>query len=127
MPNNQDAVKLLPCPFCGGEAYEGYDDCSYGDYVECSDCLTKVRNLTFSSINPQPDAATVWQRRAPTPREQELEAQNKALWELVEATHILTKNLRDISTMKEQWIPMVALENAEQVLAAIQKAKESMK
>jgi len=125
MPNNQDAVKLLPCPFCGGEAYEGYDDCSYGDYVECSDCLTKVRNLTFSSINPQPDAATVWQRRAPTPREQELEAVLDEARKALADFALLFKSSNSVAVSMVRLEPKhAAVIELEQALAAINKVLE---
>jgi Lar family restriction alleviation protein len=42
--NNID--ELLPCPFCGGKAHEGYEeaysvDSSY-EYVGCSKCTARI-------------------------------------------------------------------------------------
>jgi hypothetical protein len=74
-----------------------------GDYLRAEEAMYKTRNT-----------------RAPTPREQELEAQNKALWELVGETIGYADAMYDGTGPwphdKKQ------LENK---LAAIQKAREA--
>jgi hypothetical protein len=76
MPNNQDVVKLLPCPFTGNHAR-----------VECSreDCFYVVSGGAAQVEGPvaktEAEAIRLWNTRVPTrakkvptPREQELEA-----------------------------------------------------
>jgi hypothetical protein len=70
MPNNQDAVKMLPCPFCGNDPQISDD---VFNWYGCPNA-----NCPASVVNT---SAKTWQTRAPTPREQELEAENKALWD----------------------------------------------
>jgi len=71
---------------------------------------------------------------APTPREQELEAQNKALWELVgecekagNAMDDAARNNNMENTCRSYAKLNEAIGNWRGTLAAIQKAKESMK
>lgn len=115
MSNNQDAVKLLPCPWCGPvgavAVSPNFSKCGAGKptwVASCQNCQAKI----YDELSTQEIAAQRWNNRTPTPREQELEAQlnrtqslysiadkqrelaldkvgeleaqNKALWELVE-------------------------------------------
>lgn len=67
-------TKLLPCPFCGGGAILGLkEDC--GDwFVGCKECRT-----TSGDCPSQLKIVEMWNRRAPSPREQRLEAALKAI------------------------------------------------
>ncbi len=69
MPNNQDTLKLLPCPFTGREARidQGGEDCFYG--------VSKGPDQAEGPVRETYEAAVkAWNTRTPTPREQELEA-----------------------------------------------------
>jgi len=56
-----DEVKLLPCPFCGGEAkVAGYDICSFE--VACTDCKAGVGWVVDYQFKA--DAIAAWNRRA---------------------------------------------------------------
>jgi hypothetical protein len=105
---------LKPCPFCNGEPWEGYHDYSYGDYVNCQNCGVEMPNQSRGADV----AVRMWNTRAPTPREQELEAQNKALWELV---------VRFEAYIEMHYPETDGVEHLEEddILAAIQEAKES--
>ena len=66
-----------------------------------------------------------WQRRAPTPREQELEAQNKALWELLEDCEVSIHLLAGYTELRQsQPLKTSAYIFAKSTLTAIQKEKE---
>lgn len=46
MPNNQPSPKLLPCPFCGGEAVEMITtqrDFYPSSHVECLGCSASIK------------------------------------------------------------------------------------
>lgn len=66
-------LKLLPCPFCGGEAKlktarESDGQISYGSiYVACLDCRsTGLSYTTYYNVssNPEEEAIAAWNRRA---------------------------------------------------------------
>lgn len=58
MANAIDDVKLLPCPFCGGEAILLKDHKKFGLYVACTVCAACTITGT------QPEAIAAWNRRA---------------------------------------------------------------
>ena len=145
MPNKQDAVKLLP-------PIEHAEDDSTRAYIPLAggyEFQTKGNGSTVRLLCPdgqqQPlswnppwneQALDVCMRahhaalaaRAPTPREQELEAQNKALWELVNGCEIVLKNTEGrmrghIMWENEAGVSMT-LQNMRDLIAAIQKVKE---
>jgi hypothetical protein len=102
MPNNQDAVKLLP-----GTGYQP------------THAPEKLIMPTQSNVRP-----------TPTPREQELEAQNKALWELVSRCEQAFNSITNITTDKVNAEFMLRkLRETDDIvcatLAAIQKAREA--
>jgi hypothetical protein len=101
MPNNQDAVREWGlCPLH-----------LHNQKLDCADCQ-EIREA-----NARLDAKL----RAPTPREQELEAQNKALWELVGHVDALLA-----ADERGQGIGYAeAIQRCAKTLAAIQKAKEA--
>jgi hypothetical protein len=117
-----------------------------GNHIADDIALLPIQPLTESPDSEQ-QYKERWNTRAPTPREQELEAQNKALWELVDAlahpydfdaeeAMFQLKNLYNKSddesgvfevddvTYKIVMINLSLLAEA-QKLAAIQKAKEA--
>jgi hypothetical protein len=103
---------LKPCPFCGhaSEYCDIIDGVRY-PYCVTPDCVMNLEN---------PDEHN-WNTRAPTPREQELEAQNKALWELVGHVDALLA-----ADERGQGIGYAeAIQRCAKTLAAIQKAKEA--
>jgi hypothetical protein len=62
--NNQEAVKLLPCPWCGkAPKYDTFIDGDVYPYCCTKGCPAWLENPTI----------VAWNTRAPTPREQELE------------------------------------------------------
>jgi Lar family restriction alleviation protein len=145
MPNNQD-VKLLPCPFCGGEDID-VSIYPYSTTIQCNKCQAFSPRYGCTNQISEKAAISRWNTRAPTPREAELEAQNKALWELVDAlahpydfdaeeAMFQLKNLYNKSddesgvfevddvTYKIVMINLSLLAEA-QKLAAIQEAKEA--
>jgi hypothetical protein len=114
MPNNQDAVNKRII-FPQGYYWEPHNFQFDGKHDHCLSCLSgniyspegKIVLGYEKYILPFSQAMN-----APTPREQELEAQNKALWELV-------KEYAEC----EGYSPLD--KKAKRLLAAIQKAKES--
>ena len=154
MTNNQD-VKLLPCLFCG----EAQNKSGLTIHPQLNRVISQT--YSFTCVNNACAARTAdhfgtpfaaldaWNTRAPTPREQELEAknkeiarklagtyaditilnhklvlaeaQNKALWELVgECEKGLDCSLKcNMETFQER-------KPAVEALAAIQKAKEGI-
>lgn len=52
--------KLLPCPFCGGEAEvsEGYSGMPKGTFVQCKNCWAFV-----AGFKTKTDAISAWNRR----------------------------------------------------------------
>ena len=77
-------MKLLPCPWCGETEYGvSFAINNIGNHVvECNNCCVQQCEQMPKEFN-QSGQVHEWNTRAPTPREQELEAQNKALRELV--------------------------------------------
>lgn len=61
MPNKE----LKPCPFCGGEAYVGQDECWYWDWeAHCLQC-----GATFDTLfETKKQAIEAWNRRADNER-----------------------------------------------------------
>lgn len=57
--------KLLPCPFCGGDA-EFHDTSS--TWVRCEDCGAEIQCQVEKK-----DAALAWNHRTPTPQTREAE------------------------------------------------------
>jgi Lar family restriction alleviation protein len=119
MPSNQDAVKLLPCPFCGGEDID-VSIYPYSTTIQCNKCQAFSPRYGCTNQISEKAAISRWNTRAPTPREAELEAQNKALWELVgnaeKALDIAEVHLRHGRIDVWNWV--------KETLAAIRKAKE---
>jgi hypothetical protein len=118
MPNNQDAVKLLPLR--GGWHFTKEGDDYYLTSPEGSYSNGYSASYTLDMAN-----AFAAAMNTPTPREQELEAQNKALWELVEQCNTALREA-DIHcggltkiTGRPQRLAIVDL-----TIVAIQKAKE---
>jgi hypothetical protein len=101
VPNNQYAVKLLPWP---ANIVADRHEIS-GKWV--------LHYLTDEQAH-----ACLRAMNTPTPREQELEAQNKALWELVEECERSLLWFNANTADKNRWI-------SQHPLAAIQKAKEA--
>lgn len=127
MPNNQDTLKLLPCPFTGREARidQGGEDCFYG--------VSKGPDQAEGPVRETYEAAVkAWNTRTPTPREQELEAQNKALWELVDWSKIMLNDSQQYMEVMGFDCKLVEFKNAYERFVkskgdwekAIQKAKE---
>lgn len=61
MTNDKDGAGLLPCPFCGGEAF------TVNDHVECTGCpceLGSVYNGDDGVFDSAEDAIDAWNRRA---------------------------------------------------------------
>ena len=113
--DSQD-VKLLPCPLEANSALGTLASLQPSDHkkdIEYTSSLYILGKFV--------DFYTKNQR--PAPREQELEAQNKALWELVgnaERTLHQWANPTEQFTDISEWSELV-----NQTLATIQKAKES--
>ena len=75
MSNNQDAVKLLPCPFCGAAAK--LEQGGFGEqFAACTRCWL---HMGMAWADTKENAVKGWNTRAPTPREQELEARCREL------------------------------------------------
>ena len=62
-------IKLLPCPFCGGEAIQEageravwYDEYEYFECVHCTNCKASVEAETVE------EAVTKWNARKPMER-----------------------------------------------------------
>ncbi|NDD83429.1 hypothetical protein EBZ38_03990 [bacterium] len=116
MPNNQDTVKLLP-------------NVTFDDVCEDKELCEAIRNAMLPAIEAvvyrsamvakQFALQAITLHRAPTPREQELEAQNKALWELV--SKIVGANNLRVAHGDETYLGAAMMEAD----AAIQKAKGS--
>ncbi len=126
MPNNQDAVKLLP---------KGYWIEGRSIYKEDEGRIHVARFTTFSNREANQDVVNDFAAamNAPTPREQELEAQNKALWELIDEADVALRgmvSLITVNTVVGGKIPSIFAEDgrvawAIEARAAIQKAKEA--
>ena len=69
-PDMSDAPELLPCPFCGGEAW-GYWGGTH-HFVACRKCPAEI-----SSRN-RADAVSYWNRRTPDPAAIRAEALEEA-------------------------------------------------
>lgn len=55
--------KLLPCPFCGGEAiYESHDKLGF-QRIRCTGCAVKTG---YYAVNHGGNPAIDWNRRAPS-------------------------------------------------------------
>jgi len=123
MPDNQDAVKLLP--LCGGYYWKETGSLGIGavyspEHKVVATCMTSREAQKYSDT-----------MNAPTPREQQLEAQNKALWELVgECEGVLIAIRRNVKmdrcshSDREAAMRNGIKSNCDQVLGVIQKAKE---
>ncbi len=131
-----DAVKLLPCPWCGPvgavAVSPNFSKCGAGKptwMVSCQNCQAKI----YDELSTQEIAAQRWNTRAPTPREQELEAQNKALWELVDWSKIMLADSQQYMEVMGFDGKLIEFKNAYKRFvkakgdweAAIQKAKEA--
>jgi hypothetical protein len=117
MPNNQDNVKL---PLGGGWYIEYPKGFIKGDPREGEYWLFDNRDIGkmligFCEHEALQFAAAM---NAPTPREQELEAQNKALWELVGHVEERLKY-----AVGRSYIDCVA--TTREAIETIQKAKEA--
>lgn len=83
-------AELLPCPFCGGEAYiDGTEDAHF--FVGCRDCFCNVGESYDRDAMPEhmfytvEDAAKAWNTRAAI-------AADPVRQELIEALVYLTKS-----------------------------------
>lgn len=156
MPNNQDAV-LKPCPFCGcKELSIEKENFYYHKRVKCKECCCEHRFDRWQQRTPTPreqelDAPIdamhehkkvviacfnneLEQRTASyTSKIAELEAQNKALWELVgeceKALRHLVYETTHLSPQRDDGahdcrISALALRYGRESLVSIQKAKE---
>ena len=57
--------KVLPCPFCGGEAHVVIDNLTYHSFVECQECGARGAKLEWESEYCATDlAAEKWNKRA---------------------------------------------------------------
>jgi hypothetical protein len=120
--NNYLKQPHLPCPFCGSSKLSVTSDPCDELEVRCDECDANIQTGGLS----EKDAVELWDTRVPTPREQELEAQNKALWELVE----IGEQLRDMVESLEHYcgdsVDLVrAMRRKDTWDAAIQKAREA--
>ena len=66
-------MKLLPCPFCGGEAEFSIGKTGDGKdwhYIECGDCgaLGPRVNYADHNIRVKETNAEAWNQRQPAPR-----------------------------------------------------------
>ena len=112
-------VKILPCRYCGGQAKLEHNDFWKREMAFCTICGTNGR-------------PSVWDNPYPTPREQELEAQNKALWDLVGECEKALLTIRRYAGMKrcsfsqsEVIMRQEIVAHCRQGITAIQKAKEA--
>lgn len=70
-PSSVEALKLLPCPFCGGSSLKARTDDIDGfiAHIECTDCDDMVGPMSQFKYEAEDDAvkcaAEVWNRRAP--------------------------------------------------------------
>lgn len=69
-----DAMKLLPCPFCGGANVRVKEQPRHGTYAICDDCAAAGPYKKVTGSNDE--AAAAWNRRAfpPAPDEGAIEA-----------------------------------------------------
>jgi hypothetical protein len=113
-----NAVKLLPLPawgYCARlEQGTGVDNWFLHWPLKRGSSHTYYSALFCSQEQAEQLAAAI---NTTTPREQELEAQNKALWELVEHCGVALTWFNANTAEKNRWI-------SGEALAAIQKAKE---
>ncbi len=59
-------IKLLPCPFCGGEAKTGYAICDYNRWgVYCVDCGAVVEVDDGLEADTEENAIKRWNTRKP--------------------------------------------------------------
>ena len=77
--------KLLPCPFCGGEALkvDDYDDIDQPSFIECQGCFV----VTAPFYNGYPTKP--WNPRATTKREEKL---REALKEIIKGEGAYSKD-----------------------------------
>ncbi len=131
MPNNQDTLKLLPLPawgYCARlEQGTGVDNWFLHWPLKRGSSHTYYSALFCSQEQAEQLAAAI---NTPTPREQELEAQNKALWELVSRCEQAFNSITNITTDKVNAEFMLRkLRETDDIvcatLAAIQKAREA--
>lgn len=111
--NNQDAVKLLP----EEDYWVSSEPLSIIRANECDANPYHLATKRFKRVFKELDAAKA--------RQQELEAQNKALWELVGECEQALKGMRRLynSDAGSRTLPEYVV--ATQAIAAIQKAKEA--
>ena len=57
--------KLLPCPFCGGEALTGYGICEYNRWgVYCRGCSAVVEVEDYNGMaDTEENAIKMWNKR----------------------------------------------------------------
>ena len=62
-------IKLLPCPFCGGEVFVEYTPQTKNESIKCPNCnLTMARKHFFSDGTHEIDLYKVWNTRKPMER-----------------------------------------------------------
>ncbi len=100
-------LKLLPCPFCGGEAYtRAYNDTFW---VRCERCGVETQDLHLT----RPQAAEEWNRRAP--------ARSDAVARLVEACKATLRAWRPCDDMRCECSSCEQYAELAEILAAVEK------
>lgn len=69
-----DELKLLPCPFCGGDVDELGAQCNYGRKtiilnLKCKRCNTSFRFNSKWKYEPYKEAIESWNRRSDNDRQ----------------------------------------------------------
>lgn len=110
---NNDAVKLIPCPFCGSSNIMLYHEIDVGHdshpAAQCKDCeAVGPAECWLREEHNEPTASELWNTRAPTPREQELEAElqqeREAARGLMEAVKPLASFTDNEGTRAPYWL-----------------------
>jgi len=122
--------KLLPCPFCGGEArYEWHsaDPC----WIECNACGAVGPNDTHTTTEAN---AAAWNTRAPADLRSALEAAQKdrdtaqsAVEAWAEVCERLEAHLQDRVAMQDEANPAVFLSILRSSMANVQRGSEQIR
>lgn len=82
--------ELKPCPFCGGNAQEGFDDFHHGGHVKCVEC--GVTGPVWS--NDTQDAINAWNKRTSNTLIEEQAARIAGLEDVLEEKRDSINSLR---------------------------------
>lgn len=122
--------KLLPCPFCGGEAEVKFCLNYVGAWVQCKRCKTTspLRKMTIddTDVGCKQEVIKIWNTRTNTANAEARELVKMANLHLNNALHELNLDRNDISKLKGGAIVISSINYLRMIGTQINLAQEQL-